>query len=67
MKDINEYRESTTRFVKDIELEIKKITWPSRSETTKSTIAVITISGVFALFLSLSDYLFSVVIGSILG
>ena len=67
MKDINEYRESVSHFAKDIELELKKITWPTRSETMKSTIAVLTISGIFALFLSLADYLFSLIIGSILS
>jgi len=67
MKNINEYRESVGHFAKDIELEIKKITWPTRSETVKSTIAVLTISGIFALFLSLADYLFSMLIGSILS
>ena len=67
MKDINEYREEVGRFAKDVEQELKKITWPTRNETIKSTIAVLTISGIFALFLSLADYLFSILIGSILS
>ena len=67
MKDIHEYREEIQHFAKDRQQEIKKITWPTRSETVKSTIAVITISGIFALFLSLADYLFSMIIGSILS
>ena len=67
MKDINEYREEVGRFAKDVEQELKKITWPTRAETIKSTIAVLVISGLFALFLSFADYVFSILIGSILS
>ena len=67
MKNINEYRESVTTFTKDINVELKKISWPTRSETIKSTIAVLTISGIFAVFLSLTDYVFSMIFGSILS
>ena len=67
MKNINEYRESVTTFGRDINIELKKISWPTRSETIKSTIAVLTISGIFAVFLSLTDYVFSMIFGSILS
>jgi preprotein translocase subunit SecE len=50
----------TVQFAKDIESETKRITWPSRNETIKSTLAVIVISGVFAAFLGLVDYIFSI-------
>jgi len=67
MKNFNEYRETVTTFSKDINIELKKISWPNRSETIKSTIAVLTISGIFSLFLSLTDYVFSMIFGSILS
>ncbi len=67
MKGVSEYKESVVHFAKDVGLEIKKITWPSRSETTKSALAVLIISGIFAIFLSFVDYVFSVVVGSILS
>jgi len=67
MKNINEYRETVTIFAKDINSELKKISWPNRSETIKSTIAVLTISGIFAVFLSLADYVFSMIFGAILS
>lgn len=67
MNKLNEYTENTSQFVKDIELEVKRITWPNRNETLKSTIAVFTISALFALFLALADYIFSLIIGSILS
>lgn len=67
MKGVSEYKESVVHFAKDVGLEIQKITWPSRSETTKSALAVLIISGIFAIFLSFVDYVFSVVVGSILS
>lgn len=57
----------TSQFAKDIESEAKRITWPSRQETVKSTLAVVVISAVFASFLGIVDYLFSWVIRLILS
>ncbi len=67
MKNFNEYRETVTTFAHDINIELKKISWPTRAETIKSTIAVLTISGIFALFLSACDYVFSMIFGAILS
>lgn len=57
----------TAQFARDIESEAKRITWPSRQETVKSTLAVIVISAIFASFLGAVDYLFSWVIRLILS
>lgn len=67
MDRIRELSTSATQFTKDIESEAKRITWPSRQETIKSTLAVIVISGIFASFLGLVDYVFSWVIKLILS
>ena len=55
------------QFARDVESEAKRITWPSRQETIKSTIAVVVISAIFATFLGAVDYLFSWVIRMILS
>jgi len=57
----------TAQFARDIESEAKRITWPSRQETIKSTLAVVVISTIFASFLGAVDYLFSWVIRLILS
>ena len=67
MKNFGEYKESVTKFAHDINLELKKISWPNRAETIKSTIAVLTISGIFAVFLAACDYVFSMIFGAILS
>ena len=67
MNKISKYKDDTQEFLKEIETEIKRITWPGRSDAIKSTIAVLTISAIFAVFLACADYIFSLVIGSFLS
>jgi preprotein translocase SecE subunit len=59
MNKLRELTEETTQFAKDVESEARRITWPSRPEAVKSTLAVIVISGVFAAFLGFVDFVFS--------
>ncbi len=46
--------------------EMKKVTWPSKKETTNYTILVIIFSLAVALFLGLLDYLFSLGLAQII-
>ncbi len=54
-------------FFKQVRAEAKKVTWPSRKETTVSTIAVFIMVFLAAVFLFLSDQIIAVVIRFILG
>lgn len=67
MDRLNKLSADTAQFARDVESEAKRITWPSRQETIKSTLAVVVISTIFATFLSVVDYLFSWVIRMILS
>ena len=67
MDKIRELTTETAQFAKDIENEAKRITWPSRPEAIKSTLAVIVISGLFAAFFAGVDSLFAWAIRFILG
>lgn len=67
MNKVEKSTEELKQFSKDIELEIKRITWPTRNEALKSTIAVVIMSGIFALFFAIADYFFSLGIGAILS
>ncbi|MBI5621902.1 preprotein translocase subunit SecE [Candidatus Falkowbacteria bacterium] len=46
-------------YFKESKVELKKVTWPTKKETTKHTALVIGISLVLAAFLGLLDYIFS--------
>jgi len=53
-------------YLKASKRELKKVSWPSRKETTKYTLVVIGISIGMAIFLGLADYLFSLILSKIL-
>lgn len=53
-------------FIKESRVELKKVTWPSREETTRYTITVIVISAALALFLGGLDYIFQFILNNFL-
>jgi len=46
-------------FLKEVRLEIKKVNWPTRQETTRYTLIVIGISVTVAIFLGGFDFIFT--------
>ncbi len=54
-------------FIKQVRSESKKVSWPSRQETTVSTIAVFIMVFIAAVFLYFSDQLIAVIIRFIMG
>ncbi len=56
---ISQIPQKTTEFLKEVHLELKKVTWPTRQETIKYTTVVIAFSLAVATFLGGLDFLFS--------
>ena len=50
--------ERFTTFLSESRTELRKVSWPTREETIRSTVAVILISTLLSLFLGLFDFLF---------
>jgi len=46
-----------TQYIKDSYVELKKVTWPTKKETTNYTILVIGISLAIAVIIGVLDYL----------
>ncbi|MAI62342.1 MAG: preprotein translocase subunit SecE [Micavibrio sp. TMED27] len=57
---------SPIEFIKQVRNEAKKVTWPSRHETTVSTIAVFIMVFIASVFLYFSDQLISFLVRLIL-
>ena len=59
MEKIREYfkesKEATSRFFREVWIELKKVTWPSRKETIASTSVVILTVILVAIFLGFVD------------
>ena len=54
------------RFFGEVVSELKKVTWPSRQETTRLTILVIAVSVTIAAFLFLFDQVFTTLVDLLL-
>ena len=54
-------------FFKQVKSEVKKISWPSRQETTQGTIAVFIMVLIAAIFLFLADQIIAWFVGLIFG
>jgi preprotein translocase subunit SecE len=67
MENPREYLNKAVDFVNEVEVESKRVTWPSVKETLRSTGAVVLISAILAAFLGLVDFLFSMVVKFILS
>lgn len=67
MIKFNDIKGRTTDFLKDVEVEMTKITWPFLNDTLKSTLAVGFISGILVIFLFGVDSLFSMIVKYVLA
>lgn len=67
MIKFNDIKSRTTDFLKDVEVEMTKITWPFLNDTLKSTLAVGFISGILVLFLFGVDSFFSMIVKYVLA
>jgi len=54
-------------FLKDIRGELKKVTWPTKNDLYKTTLAVIVSSIVFGLYLFGVDFVFSRIVKKIIA
>lgn len=59
--------EKITKFLKEVQAELKKVTWPTKEELTGSTIVVIVVSIVVAIFIGIVDRILTFVISQIFG
>jgi preprotein translocase subunit SecE len=57
---------STVQFVKEVRVELKKVTWPQRNEIIGSTAVVIVASFVVAFFLGFVDLVLQKALGLII-
>jgi preprotein translocase subunit SecE len=48
--------EKSTRFLKDVKLELTKVSWPSREDVRGATIVVIIVVLIIAFFIGLIDF-----------
>jgi preprotein translocase subunit SecE len=52
---IKKYIDQAVQFLREVRVELKKVTWPSRKQTMGSTVVVIILVTLIALFLGVVD------------
>jgi len=55
-KQGNSFLDQTMQFFREVKTELKKVTWPSRTQTVGSTIVVIILVIIVSVFLGIVDY-----------
>jgi len=58
--------EKILQFFREVRVEIKKVTWPTRKETLASTVVVLITTFIIAAFLGVMDFLLSTGVEQIL-
>jgi preprotein translocase subunit SecE len=48
--------QKSIQFLREVKIELKKVTWPSRKQTMGSTVVVLILVGIISLFLGLVDF-----------
>ena len=51
------------RYLRETFFELKKVSWPTRSEATNLTLIVITVTTILALILGIMDWVFTMAFG----
>lgn len=54
-KDSNSFYQKALQFLREVKIELKKVTWPSRKQTIGSTVVVIILVMIISLFLGVVD------------
>jgi preprotein translocase subunit SecE len=62
---VQEWKETTVRFLREVRVEMKKVTWPQRKEIIGSTVVVIVASFLVSFFLGAVDLILQKVLGFI--
>ena len=58
---------SPGEFIRQVRAETSKVVWPTRQETFRTTIMVLIMTGMLALFFLATDSAFSVIVKFLLG
>ncbi len=51
------------QFINDVQVEMSKVSWPSRSELINSTMIVAVVSILFTIYIFFADYILAMLLG----
>jgi preprotein translocase subunit SecE len=59
--------EKTKSFFREVNIELKKVSWPTRQQTMSATLVVIVLTFIVAFFLGIVDVVLVRLVGTIMG
>jgi preprotein translocase subunit SecE len=59
--------EKIKTFFKEVSVELKKVSWPTRQQTVSATVVVIVVTFIVAFFLGIVDILLANLVGTVMG
>ncbi len=66
MDKIKLFFEQTAQFFREVKVELQKVTFPTRQETVGSTMVVLVLTVILALYLGLSDWVLARIVQMLL-
>lgn len=54
-----------TKFLKEVQTELKKVTWPTREQAVRLTVIVVGVSLVVGMYVGMLDYALTKIVGAI--
>jgi preprotein translocase subunit SecE len=64
-KGAGKEKKGAAQFLREVRVELSKVTWPSREELIQSTLVVLLAVGIAGVFIAILDVIFSRLIGLI--
>jgi preprotein translocase subunit SecE len=58
--------EKIQAFFQEVNVELRKVSWPTRQQTLNATVVVITVAFIVAFFLGIVDIVLARIVGSIM-
>ena len=58
--------QKTQEFFREVSVELKKVSWPTRQQTVSATGVVITVAFIVAFFLGIVDIVLARIVGAIM-
>lgn len=59
--------EKIRTFAKEVSVELKKVSWPTRQQTVSATVVVIVLTIIVSFFLGIVDLILARLVGTIMG
>jgi preprotein translocase subunit SecE len=66
MEKLTAFYNDTAQFVREVKVELQKVTFPTRQETVGSTVVVLVLTVIVGAYLGLSDWILAKVVRMLL-